>query len=455
MKSSLTLLLPFLLPVLACAADPGFRAGVARVKITPDLPVWLNGYANRTHPSNHVMQDLWAKALALDDGKSGRIVIVTADLLFLPREITGQVAERCEKQFGLKRSQLLFNASHTHSGPAIWPKIRVLFDMSPADAEKAQRYAVKLMDQLTGIVGESLRDLSPATLSFSRDEADFAINRRLAQLEKLYPDRHFPAPVDHSVPVICITGRDGKLRAILFGYACHNTTLTGDFYEVSGDYAGYAQAALERSHPGAQAMFLELCGGDQNPDPRSRIDLPEKHGDELAAAVERALSKPQSSLTAPLRTSYEVTQLAFAPHTRAMFEEESKSSDAFKVRRAKLMLQTYDRGHPIRSVPYPVQVVRFGEGFALLALGGEVVNDYSIRAHREYPGLNLVVAGYSNDVMSYIPSLRVLREGGYEASGAMVYYEQPGPYTDRVEEEIFDAIHRTLGKVGIVTQASP
>src|SRR5580704_13998835 len=122
-----------------------FQAGVARVKITPDLPVWLNGYANRTHPSNHVMQDLWAKALALDDGKGGRVVIVTADLLFLPREITGPVAERCEKRFGVKRSQLLFNASHTHSGPAIWPKIRVLFEMNPADTEKARQYALKLM----------------------------------------------------------------------------------------------------------------------------------------------------------------------------------------------------------------------------------------------------------------------------------------------------------------------
>jgi hypothetical protein len=455
MKSpvALLLLLRLLLPLSAHAAGSGFQAGLARVKITPDLPVWLNGYGNRTHTSNHVMQDLWAKALALDDGKGGRAVIVTADVLFLPREITGVVAERCEKQFGVKRSQLLFNASHTHSGPAIWPKIHVLFDMNPADTEKTRQYALKLTDQLTGIVGESLRDLSPAALSFSQGEADFAINRRLAQLKKLYPERQFPAPVDHSVPVLCVTAPNGKLRAVLFGYACHNTTLTGEFYEVAGDYAGYAQAALERSHPGAQAMFLELCGGDQNPDPRGRIDLPEKHGGELAEAVSRALAKPQQNLAGPLRTAYELTRLTFAPHTRQTFEEESRSSDRFKVRRAKLMLETYDRGQPIRSVPYPVQAIRFGDGLALLTLGGEVVVDYSIRAHREYLGMNLVVAGYSNDVMSYIPSVRVLHEDGYEASGAMVYYEQPGPYTDRVEEEIFAAVHRVLAKVGIAPAA--
>lgn len=427
----------------------GFQAGVARVKITPDLPVWLNGFAARTHPSHHVMQDLWAKALALDDGRGGRVVIVTADILFLPREITGVVAERCEKQFGVKRSQLLFNASHTHSGPAVWPRIRVLFDMNPEDTERARQYALKLMDQLTQIVGESLRDLSPAELSSSQDEAGFAINRRLAQLQKLYPGKDFPAPVDHTVPVLRVTAPDGKLRAVLFGYACHNTTLTGEFYEVSGDYAGFAQAALERDHPGIQAMFLQLCAADQNPNPRSRIDLPEKYGNQLAAAVDRAMKGAQRKLTPPLLTSYRVTQLQFAPHTRATFEREAESSDPFKVRRAKLMLQTYDRGKPIRSVPYPVQTIRLGEGLVILTLGGEVVIDYSIRARREYPGLNLIVAGYSNDVMSYIPSVRVLHEGGYEAEGAMVYYEQPGPYTDRVEEEIFQTIHRVMAGVGI------
>ena len=435
-----------LLAVLPCSAA-GFRAGVARAKITPDLPVWLNGYAARTHPANHVMQDLWAKALALDDGRGGRIVIVTADILFLPRELTDPVAERCRKQFGLKRAQLLFNASHTHSGPAIWPRIHVSFDLNPQDTESAHQYALKLMGQLVQIVGESLSNLSPAELAYGEGEAGFAVNRRIALLRKLNPGKDFPAPQDHSVPVVRVTAPDGKPIAVLFGYACHNTTLTGEFYEVGGDYAGFAQVALERSHRGAQAMFLELCGGDQNPDPRSRLDLAEEHGNELAASVERVLAGSLRPLNPPLRTAYQTTHLLFAPHTRAMFESEAKSSNAFAVRRAKLMLEDYDRNKPVRSVPYPVGAIRFGDGLVILALGGEVVVDYSIRAKQEYPKLNLVVAGYSNDVMSYIPSVRILHEGGYEAKDAMVYYEEPGPYTDDVEEEIFRTIHRVMARL--------
>jgi hypothetical protein len=395
-----------------------------------------------------VTLDLWAKALALDDGSGNRVVILTVDLLFLPRELTDEVAQRCAKQFGLKRSQLLFNASHTHSGPAVWPKIRVLFDMNAEDTERAHQYAVRLIDQLTQIAGESLHNLSPANLSFAQGEAAFAINRRIAHLRDINPGKDFPAPTDHSVPVLLVTAPDGKLRAVLFGYACHNTTLTGEFYEVSGDYAGFAQAALEREHPGAQAMFIELCGGDQNPNPRSSIELPEKYGNQLAAAVDSAMSQGTRALAPPLRAFYETRQLPFAPHSRAVFEQEAKSSDPFKVRRAKLMLQAYDRGEPVRSVRFPVQAIRVGDGLTLLALGGEVVLDYSIRAKKEYPNVNLVVAGYSNDVMSYIPSRRVLEEGGYEASDSMIYYELPGPYTDQIEEEIFAVIHRAMAAVG-------
>ena len=179
-------------------------------------------------------------------------------------------------------------------------------------------------------------------------------------MRELHPGRDFPAPVDHGVPVFRIVRPNGDAIAVLFGYACHNTTLTGDFYEVTGDYAGYAQAELERSHKVGQAMFVELCGGDQNPSPRGKIHLPEQHGHELAEAVARVISKPMRRVSGPLRTAYVTVPLPFAPHTRAMFEEEASSTDVFKARRARFMLDAYSRGEPPPSVSYPVQALRFG-----------------------------------------------------------------------------------------------
>jgi neutral ceramidase len=144
-----------------------------------------------------------------------------------------------------------------------------------------------------------------------------------------------------------------------------------------------------------------------------------------------------------LRTAYETIDLPFAAHTRDQFAAEAKNPDVFRQRRARMMLETYDRGKPIRSVQYPVQAVRL-KGLTVVALGGEVVVDYALRLKREFPDTPLVVAGYSNVVMSYIPSFRVLNEGGYEGGDAMIYYGLPGKFTSDVEERIIAAVHHLL-----------
>jgi hypothetical protein len=442
-KTRLTVSVLLLISAAANGA-PALRAGAARVKITPPLPAWLSGYAARTHPADAVLMDLYAKALAIDDGRGGRVVIVTTDLIGLPREVSYEAARRLGARYGLKRSQILFNSSHTHTGPMIWPNLKVMLDLNEPEQRRLAEYSSALTDDLVKVAGDALGALTPARLSYGQGEAGFAINRRAARLSALGKDA--PAPVDHSAPVLRVTREDGRLLAVLFGYACHNTTLTAEFYEISGDYAGFAQAAIERAHPGATALFLMLCGGDQNPNPRSSRELAEKYGEELAGAVEQVMRGSMSEVRGPVRTAYESIELPFAPHTRRQFEEEANSQDVFRRRRARLMLADYDRGAPIQSISYPAQAVGL-KGLTMVALGGEVVVDYALRLKREFPGEPLVVAGYSNVVMSYIPSRRVLDEGGYEAEDAMIYYGLPGRYTEDVEERVIGAAHRVLKKV--------
>ncbi len=419
------------------------RAGVARVNITPSLPVWLTGYALRTHPANSVMADIFAKALAIEDGHGGRVVIVTTDLIGLPANVSDVAATRMEKRLGLKRSEVLFNSSHTHTGPTIWPNLEIMLDLTEEQQAPLRAYAERLTDQLVDVAAQALRNSVPATLGYGQGEAGFAINRRAAVLRKANPGKEFPAPVDHSVPVLRVQRQDGTLLAVLFGYACHNTTLTAEFYEVSGDYAGFTQTEIERNHPGATALFLMLCGGDQNPNPRSTRDAVIQHAQELAGAVEQTMRGRMQRVRGPVSSAYSDIQLPLATHSRKQFEEEVSNSDVFRRRRAAAMLRAYDAGAPIRSVTYPVQAVRL-RGFTLVALGGEVVVDYALRLKRELPKEPLVVAGYSNVVMSYIPSLRVWHEGGYEAEDAMIYYGLPGRYTSDVEERVIAAAHRVL-----------
>ena len=450
-KSFVRLACALCIIVPALAAD--FQAGVARVNITPPMPYWLSGYASRTNPATVVCHELFAKALALADDRGGKAVIVTADLIGLPRDLSDDIASRVARQYGLQRSQLLLNTAHTHYGPVIGSNLSTMFNFDAAEKERIARYTKKLSDDLVALVGAALADLAPAQLACGHGTAGFAMNRREKTATGVKLGENPTGPMDHDVPVLRITAPDGKLRAVLFAYACHGTTMSGNFNAVDGDFGGYAQRALEQAHPGATALYMILCAGDQNPKPRGEYVHIEQHGRELTAAVERVLAGELKPVRPPIRTAHLVAQLDFAVHTREQFEKESALTNAvgmnlYKQRRAAKMLKEYDQGHPPRQLPFQAQAIRFGPDLTLLALSGEVVVDYALRAKREFPAENLVVAGYCNDVSSYIPSLRVLREGGYEPETSMIYYGHPGPFSEKVEEQIFAAIHQVMQQAG-------
>ena len=118
------------------------------------------------------------------------------------------------------------------------------------------------------------------------------------------------------------------------------------------------------------------------------------------------------------------------------------------------MLAAYDAGRPVRSLPYPVQAVRFGDDLTLLALAGEVTVEYGLRLKREFPKEHLIVMGYANEVCCYIPSLAVLRGGGYEPQTSMIYYGLPGPFAENVEEAVIAACRKVLKETGDEKQAS-
>ena len=437
----------FLLAAPVWAATSEYRAGVASVEITPREPILLSGYGSRTKPAAGVLSPIHAKALAIARGKSERVVIITTDLIGLPRAITDIAAARIQQKYGVERAGILFNSSHTHNGPYVRGNLPLLFEIPAADKAAIEAYAERLTDALVEVAGRALLDLSPATLAVGHGEAHFAVNRRLATEKGMAIGVNPAGPVDPDVPVLRVTGEDGKVRAILFGFACHNTTLTGEHNQISGDYAGYAQEALERENPGATAMFLMLCGADQNPNPRGTVALAKQHGEALAAEVGRVLGGPVTPVRGALRAVFRVVELEFQENDRAMFEARLKEGNAAQARHAKAMLERFDSGQQLRRYPYPVQAVSFGGKFTLVALGGEVVVDYALRIKREFPTNGVVVAGYSNDVMAYVPSLRVSREGGYEVVDSMYYYGLPAPWAENTEERIMTTVRAAMKAV--------
>ena len=440
MRSFLKCLTPLCLIILLLAAPAiaaaDFDAGVARVKITPTTPIRMAGYASRTSESLGVELDLYARALALRDPAGHRAVIVTTELIGLSGAVAGEVFARAEKQFGLKRAEMLITCSHTHSGPVIRANLEAMYDMNPAEKDHMRAYAAQLVDNLVSAIGAALKDLSPAKLEVGHGEASIATNRRQPSATGVKLGVNPKGPIDHDVPILKVTAPDGKLRAVFFGYACHNTTIGGtgaglDFYKINGDYAGFAQAGLEGRFPGTVAMFTILCGADQNPNPRGALAISKQHGKTLADETARVLGTQLRPLSPPLSTTFGTIKLDFAAHTRQTFEGELAKNqppkgDKYRVRRAQAMLAAYDQNKPVRQIDYPIQAIRLGD-FTILALGGEVVVDYALRTKREFPGQDMMVIGYANEVMSYIPTKRILGEGGYEPDTSQIYLRQPRP----------------------------
>jgi neutral ceramidase len=420
-----------LLASLAVGAQAqGWRAGVGRVAITPREPVWMAGFGNRDHPFEGVRTELWAKALALEDEAGKRSVLVTLDLCDISREIADEIARRCLDKYGLTRDRLALNVSHTHSGPVVTlASISGWYDMTPEQEESVRRYTRGMVERVVEAVGQANANLAPAALAFQNGLAGIAVNRRRVQL------RHLPGRVDQDVPVLSVRGSDGGLKAAVVGYSCHATALND--YQISGDWPGFAMLELERAHPGTTAMFLQGCGADANALPRRTVELAQSNGNILAAAAEEVLRGKMKPLAGPLRTAFELVNVPFAaPPSREELRSGREKGSRPMRRQYQRLLDVLDRDGKLPDhYPYPVQVWRFN-GLKMIVLGGEVVADYCLRLKAQHGWEDTWVAGFSNDVFAYIPSLRVLREGGYEGGGAMIGDGHPGPFAEPVEEII-------------------
>jgi neutral ceramidase len=434
--------------VFAAPADNDWKAGLASVKITPDDPVQMSGYASRTRPFERVNDDLYAKALALEDGQGHRGVIITSDLIGFGAAIAEPICERIAARTGLKREQILLNSIHTHSAPTLSLDESARENYPAEDARRTAAYTRGLQDKIVDLVVRALEKLEPARLSWGTGVAGFVMNRREPTPRGVILGFNPRGHVDRSVPVLRVDGADGKLRAVLFGCACHNTTLTEKNMLLSGDYGGYAQRQVEELHPGVLALMMLGCAGDANPHPRGTVEIAREHGSSLGREVSRVLGLKLLPVRGPLKTLVEKVNLPLqeAP-PREDLERLAKSGPGEKRGVYKGILALLDKGEKAPSTyPAPVALWQFGEDLTLVGLSGEVVVDYVTFLEKALGPLNLWVAAYCNDVFGYLPSARVLEEGGYETRG--IYYGGPGIFAPAAQDEVVKAVRGLADRAG-------
>ena len=435
----------FLLAENSPAADARWIAGAAKVDITPDYPVRLSGYGSRRTEFESVEQHIFAKALALRAGDAPPAIVITVDNCGVPGRIRDEIARRLKAKAGVPDERVAVCSSHTHSAPMLGGVLSTLFSADvPADhAERIARYTKETTDKLEQVALAAIANAKPCDIAWANGEVAFAMNRRLPTPTGYANKPNPEGPTDHALPVLRVMNADGKISAILTSYACHCTTVA--FNRVHGDWAGCAQEALEKEFPGAIALTALGCAGDQNPNPRGTYELARQHGQSLATEVQRVVRGAMQPLAPALACSMKRFALPFDTlPTREEFEKRvaEKGGNAYH---AKKQLERLDRGEKLMTeLPYSAQTWCFGNDLAMVFLPGEVVVDYSLRLKRDCTASKLWVNAYSNDVPCYIPSRRVWEEGGYEAAGAMLYYDRPTRLASQVEELIIGAVREIL-----------
>jgi putative membrane-bound dehydrogenase-like protein len=421
----------------APAAAEAYRVGVAQVDITPEHPVRLNGFGFRRTESEGVTQRIHAKALAIEDADGQLAVLIAVDILGIPDSVTREVARRLEKKAGLRPERLAITATHTHTAPMLSGANPTLFGVPIPKEHLANidRYTAVFLDRLEKVALDALADRRPARLTWGVGQIGFAINRRTRG-----------GPVDRDLPLLLVRDLEGKVRAVYVSYACHCVTLSHN--KISGDWAGYAQEAIQDAFPGAVALVSIGCGADANPSSGvsgDKVEVAQRQGAEIAAEVKRLSKTYLAPVAGKLTAAVQTIELPLADlPTREQWQERAKRNDAVG-HHARVQLEKLDRKEALPTkIAYPVQTWAFGDALAMVFLPGEVVVDYSLRLKRELDCRRLWVNAYANDAPCYIPSERVLKEGGYEGGGAMIYYDVPAPFRPGLEQPIIDAVKRQL-----------
>jgi hypothetical protein len=394
----------------------------------------------RTKPANGKLSDLYAKALAIEEESGGRFVLVTMDLIAISRDIASAVAEQVARKHALPRERILLSASHSHYGPEIRPDKVEFFKIPPEFAAKIEPYGRYLTATLVQLIDRALSNRKPVRLFARRTKAGFASNRRKVS-----------HGVDHDVPILEARDDAGNARAIIFSYACHNTSLDPMDGQYSGDWAGFAQTQLERDNPAANALFVTGAAADQNPDPRYKVEISKQFGAQLADAVQSSRDRDEVEVQGPIDVAYAEAPLPYEPlPTRAQLEANLATDDEPLKTKSRYLLRAMDEGSVFPpTYPCPVHVVRFGKQLMLVAIGGEPVIDYAHMIKQQFAGAADVVwvAGYCNDMFGYVPTRAVLSEGGYEGGRSVLWSALPMPFAADTEDRVMDTVRQLVKKV--------
>lgn len=424
--------------------------------ITPPVGVDLHGYAGREGPAVGVHDDLYCRALVLDDGLT-RLALMAFDLLGIDFDLDRALRTAVGEAAGLPPDNVLLNCSHTHAGPAV----AGLAGMGEPNAS----YLAELRRRAAECAAAAAAKAAPASLRLAAAPLRAGINRRERGPDGVIRLGRNPAGLcDQSVRVLSVDAADGRPAAILFHHACHGTTLGGDNRLITAEWMGAACRRIAERVDGAVPMFFQGCCGAINPDAAQHsFEEVERIGADAAAAVLSALDTLAPIAASPLaaRLSRVELPLVDPPHPDAARADLAKAQADVKaaqesgahpywvralgalVSRAERILEMSERGVKGQTLPFAVQAMRVGD-LGIAALSGEVFLEFAHEIERQSPAPHTLVLGYSNGCTGYVPTAEAMAEGGYEARESFGWYGTL-PLAPSAGAEMVAAALRALG----------
>ncbi|MFP3903906.1 MAG: hypothetical protein ACLFWB_06640 [Armatimonadota bacterium] len=414
------------------------KIGIANSIITPENPIWMTGFAARTEPSDGKYNDLEASVVVFESGDT-RVGIMALDLVGIDEFFLVPIREKAA-ELGIEPEAMLVNCSHTHCGPAVR---KVRGSIRKFDEE----YLQWLQETLDGLLEEAVVDLQDAELDYSIAPCTLGINRR-RKPEDDEPAGMLPTPekpIDMDVPVLRVLSPDREVRAVLFSYACHPTTMGGQ--KLGTDFPGPARDVIRSDYETAVPIFLQGCGGDVKPRNIANrrfasgpLETVYEIGHELGRAVQAALCGTPEPLGDSLAAS---SAMADLPARDPMDEDEMRAlenGNKWEKKWAKAARKTIEEHGELATVlPVEVQALNIG-GLIICAMGGEICVGNGLELKQQFPDTKLWTLGYSNLLRCYVASRGEHADGGYEVERSFLYSWTPQPRPLGLKPESVDVL---------------
>jgi hypothetical protein len=396
--------------------------GVAQVDITPPVGVEISGYAARVHPTIGVLDPLFANALYLEDKAHGRLLWIAVDVIAFDPAIVSSLRAWARATLRLRDDQVLLSATHTHSGPATAKLVGL--------GRQDKGYLASFQHKLRDVAMMAARTTEPAEFVFAQRRLELAVDRRCK-------------PSAHTDPVVTALGwrrpHDGSFRAAMLNYAMHPVALGGINRRFSGDWCGYAAAALRAALPGNPVTLVSNgAAGNLNPPGEAlAVERVRGIGQRVSDAVSAALCDATPVVDATIRTT---SQCVAVPLELMPAEQIDAHVDELErnirpewdrpmreaLREWREMAKRVAQEGP-DHVQIEVQTLAIGP-VRIVALNGEMFSRFTQQVRDAIgPDSPLFVVGYANDAFGYIPHAQAYDEGGYEVNIAHYFYNSFRP----------------------------